>query len=150
MGKEGNNFKMAHKNVMCGLSELDYNPPKIIQNQVDHAYTIDLSPSNTLIAGNNINFRIESSDDFIDLANTELSIELQLTKADGEKIADDTHKIAPVNNILHSFWSQVQIKLKDSTISHPCPNYAYRAYLEHLELFQCRQDHLDEEPRLDI
>ena len=116
---------------MCGVTELDYSPQKIIQTEVDYAYNCVISPQNTLIKGNNILFHIEGGTDYVDLGNTELSVELTLTKSDGTKIPEAA-KIAPVNNILHSLWSQIQVKLKDTTISHPSPNYAYRGYIENL------------------
>ena len=113
------------------MSELDYNLPKTIQNEIDHTYDIELTPHNSIIQGNNLIFQIESGTDFTDLGNTFLSVELKMLKSDNANVAN-TDNCGPVNNIFHSIWSQVSIKLKDTVISHPSPNYAYRAYLENL------------------
>ena len=108
------------------MSELAYNPTKMVQNDIDHTYDVELTPHNTIIQGNNLLFHIEGGSDWVDLANTFLTVDIQMTDADGAGV-DNTMAAAPINNIFHSLWSQVQVVLKNSTISHPSPNYPYRA-----------------------
>ena len=67
--------------MFCGMSELDYNLPKTIQNEIDHTYDIELTPHNSIIQGNNLIFQIESGTDFTDLGNTFLSVELKMLKS---------------------------------------------------------------------
>ena len=117
--------------VLCGMSELSYSPVKLLQNEIEYSYTTELTPHNSIIAGNNIIFHIEGGTDFVDLAHTSLEIDVKVTQVDGTALTEQT-KVAPINNILHSVFSQVQVKLKDTVISHPSPNYGYRAYLETL------------------
>ena len=113
------------------MSELAYNPTKMVQNDIDHTYDVELTPHNTIIQGNNLLFHIEGGSDWVDLANTFLTVDIQMTDADGAGV-ESTTAAAPINNIFHSLWSQVQVVLKNSTISHPSPNYPYRAYIENL------------------
>ena len=117
--------------IFCGMSELDYSPTKLVQNQIDYAYTTSLTPHNSIISGNNIIFHIEGGTDFVDLSNTFLTVDIRVSKSDGTEITN-VIEVAPVNNIFHTIFSQVQVKLKDTVISHPSPNYSYRAYLENL------------------
>ena len=117
--------------VLCSMSELAYNPTKMIQNDIDHTYDVELTPHNTIIQGNNLLFHIEGGSDWVDLACTYLTVDIRMTDTDGNAV-DDTMAAAPINNIFHSLWSQVAVVLKNSTISHPSPNYAYRAYIENL------------------
>ena len=115
----------------CSVSELAYSPPKMVQQDIDHSYTIALTPHNSIIAGNNVIFHIEGGTDFTDLANSFLEVELDVTTAAGEALAAGK-AVCPINNIFHSLWSQVQVKLKDCIVSHPSPNYGYQAYIENL------------------
>ena len=115
----------------CSVSELAYSPPKMVQQDIDHSYTIALTPHNSIIAGNNVIFHIEGGTDFTDLANSFLEVELDVTTSAGEALAAGK-AVCPINNIFHSLWSQVQVKLKDCIVSHPSPNYGYQAYIENL------------------
>ena len=113
------------------MSELAYSPEKLIQDEVDHAYHVELTPHNSILPGNNLIFHLEGGSDFTDLSNTYLAVEIQMTSSEGVAVAPDA-KACPINNIFHSMWSQIQVSLKDCVISHPSPNYAYRAYLKNL------------------
>ena len=115
----------------CSVSELAYSPPKLVQQDIDHSYAVALTPHNSIIAGNNVIFHIEGGTDFTDLGNTILEVEIRVTTAAGEDVVA-TKNVCPVNNIFHSPWSQVQVKLKDCIVSHPSPNYGYQAYMEGL------------------
>ena len=117
--------------IHCGLSESDYSDRKMIQTDIDHDYFSELTPRNTIIKNNPIVFQIEPSTDFIDPSRTELKLTLSLTDNDGNHIASEP-AISPINNIVHSIFSQVSVSLKNTVISHPNANYGYRSYLENL------------------
>ena len=121
----------SERHALCGRSELEYSPAKLIQNEIDYAYTTEVSPQNSIMQGNNIKFHIEGGPDFVDLANTHLIVEIKLVDAAGEGV-DDTKLVCPVNNILHSLWSQEQVTLKNTDVSHPSQTYPFRPYLENL------------------
>ena len=118
----------------CGVSELAYSPQKLIQQDIDHCYHTALTPHNSIIQGNNVIFHIEGGADFTDLGNTFLEVEIRVRATDDAAVAD-TKNVCPINNIFHSMWSQVQVRLKDCDVGHPSPNYGYRAYLENLVNF---------------
>ena len=115
----------------CGKSELDYQTPRFVQGDIESDYWQYLAPKNTLTSGSPLLFEIESTSDFVDLSQTTLSVKYKVTESDGTLLAD-TSKAAPINNTLHSLFSQVTISLKDHNISQPNSSYPYRAYLETL------------------
>ena len=117
--------------VPCGVSELAYSPQKFVQEDIDHSYHVALTPHNTIIQGNQLIFHIEGGADFTDLANTVMECEIRIRSLADEAVAT-TKNITPVNNILHSMFSQVQVQLKDTIVTHASPNYGYQAYFENL------------------
>ena len=72
--------------------------------------------------------------DFIDLSNMHLYLKLKITKEDRTNVDDDA-LMGPVNNLFHSLFKDVKVRLgkdSDTLITTSLPNYAYRAYLENL------------------
>ena len=115
----------------CEKSELDYDAVKLVQGSIESDYYQYLNPKNTLSSGSPLLFEIESTSDFVDLSQTTLSVQYRVAEADGTALTA-TSKVAPVNNTLHSLFSQVTVALKDHNITQPNSDYAYRAYLETL------------------
>ncbi|XP_024946137.1 uncharacterized protein F54H12.2-like, partial [Cephus cinctus] len=68
---------------------------------------------------------------YLDLAHTMLSLRVQLRSKDASA-ADALSKAAPVNNLLHSLFNQVDVFLNQKLVSPPNNAYAYRAYIETL------------------
>jgi len=83
----------------------------------------DGSPIEFDIAGN--------GEDYIDLANTMLYVQVKITKQDGSVLDDDAH-VGPVNLFLHSLFSQVNIFLNETQVTASTNTYPYRAMLETL------------------
>jgi len=52
-------------------------------------------------------------------------------KKNGENLNDDS-EIALVSNLLHRLWSQIDLSLNNTLVSHSNNSYPYRAYLETL------------------
>lgn len=79
-----------------------------------------------------IEFSVEGSvDEFIDLNDTELAVWIKITKSDDTAIVD-TDIIGPVNNWLHSLFSDVKLDLQNETIEGGDHLYSYKAYLYNL------------------
>lgn len=70
-----------------------------------------------------------STDKFIDLANTYLNLKVQIKNLDGSALES---VVVPVNYIFGSMFSQVDVSLGAINISNSNNTYAYRAYLETL------------------
>lgn len=73
-------------------------------------------------------------DTYIDLAHTLLSVKVAIERGTPlpEKDADDTASVGPVNNLLHSMWSQIDVFFNQKPVSPANNLYAYRAYIENL------------------
>jgi hypothetical protein len=72
-----------------------------------------------------------SGQDYIDLANTQLYVRAEIRQGNNQAI-DNTNHVGPVNLLMHSLFSEVDLKLNDTLISSTNNTYAYRAYIETL------------------
>ena len=85
----------------------------------------------SLDSGGTIEFRIPGSgDDYPELANT-LHVQVKVKRANGDDLvlADPA---CPVNNWLHSLFSQVDVYLNGILVTPSTNTYAYNAYIETL------------------
>jgi hypothetical protein len=116
----------------CTKSELDIFSLPATQTSVESGAYVEYRPVSTLTDGSPIEFDIASSgDDYIDLANSYLYVKARLNRADGSDLeAADT--VGPVNNLLHSLFSQVDVSLNGTLITNSTNTYPYRAYIENL------------------
>ncbi|KAI0214472.1 hypothetical protein LSAT2_000437 [Lamellibrachia satsuma] len=86
----------------------------------------------SLDSGGPIEFLIPGSgDDYLDLANTMLHVQVKVTRANGDDL-DLADPVGPVNNWLHSLFSQVDVYLNGTLVTPSTNTYAYRAYIETL------------------
>lgn len=79
-----------------------------------------------------IEFAVEGSvDEFIDFNDTELSVWVKITNSDNAALKD-TDVIAPINNWLHSLFSDIKVDLQNETVEGGDHLYPYKAYLYNL------------------
>ena len=117
---------VSPRSCLCVKSELDLFTVPPTQTSVEHGCSMDYHPVSTLTDNGPIEFKIPGSDeDYIDLTNTFLHLGVKITAADGAAIG-------PVNLLMHSRFSQVDVALNDKLVSSSTNTYAYRAYLETL------------------
>ena len=126
---------MLEKNeshIECTLSDADLFTPSFVQTDVQHGIYEEIFPISKLDDNGPIEFTIENSTDkFIDAANTYLKMKLKIVKADGSNIPAE-EKVTPINYIFGSLFSQVDVKLGGCIISTSNNTYSYRAILETL------------------
>ena len=91
-----------------------------------------------------INFSIlGNSSQYVKLSDTELYVRIAVQKEDGTpyKVFDEDNKPLPLNQretgtpidfILHSMWSSVDIKMNNNLVSESGTNYMYKALMEAL------------------
>ena len=60
-----------------------------------------------------------------------MQIKVKITPANGNDI-DNTDNVGPVNLLLHSMFSEIDVKLNDVMVSSTNNTYPYRAYIETL------------------
>src|SRR6266516_5049889 len=116
----------------CAKSELDLFSVPATQTSIESGGWVEYNPISSLADGAPIEFVVGGSgQDYINLANTQLYVKAEIVQADNTAI-DNTHKVGPINLLLHSLFSEVDFKLNDTLISSTNNRYVYRAYLETL------------------
>ena len=110
----------------CTKSELDLFSVPLTQTSIKSGTFVELTD------GAPIEFDVTScKDDYIDFANSYLHIKAKIERANGANLeAADT--VGPVNNLLHSLFSQVDVSLNGTLITRSSNAYPYRANLENL------------------
>ena len=126
-------MKFLHKSSPeCTSSELDIFMVPATQSSILSARWVELSNENNTLDGETpIRFVIPATgENYTDLANTYLYLQVEITN----KNANVTDKIAlgPVNNFMHSMFSQVEVSLGDTLITPQTNLYPYRAMVETL------------------
>ena len=103
-----------------------------VQTSIDEGQWIEHQPMTSLDSGGPIEFVVPGTGDaYIDLANTYLFVRAKIIRGAGTNLADDT-PVAPVNNWLHSLFSQVDVYLNDTLVTPSSNTYPFRAYVETL------------------
>ena len=116
----------------CGKSELNIFSIPATLTSMDCGGYVEYNPISSIGDGTPIEFDINGSgQDYIDLATTQLYVKAKIVTADGGDIAADA-VVGPVNNFLHSLFTEVDIKVNGTMVSSANNTYAYRAYLENL------------------
>ena len=122
----------VHRQSCEGVkSELDLFAVPPTQTSIEHGGWIEHQPITSLDSGGPIEFVVPGAGDaYIDLANTYLLVRAKVVRGVGTDIADDA-PVAPVNNWLHSLFSQVDV--------HP-QRHARDAVVEHLSVSCLRRN----------
>ena len=116
----------------CIKSELDLFVVPPTQTSVEHGYWEQKGLMSTLTDQGPYEFVMSGTrEDYIDLANTYLFIEEQITKAEGSAL-DVVSDVGPINLWMHSLFSDVNVSINKKLVFSPTSMYPYRAYLETL------------------
>lgn len=116
----------------CGKSEMALFDPLVVQDSIVDVYEVAKQPKNA-INDNCIEFEInKAAGVYLDLAKTFLLLKMKIVKADGGAYLAATDKVGPVNNVLHSLFSQVDVYINNTLVSSNDNLYPYRAYIENL------------------
>jgi hypothetical protein len=119
----------------CTKSELDLFSVPPTQTSIESGLFVEYRPISSLTDGAPIEFEIVSSgDDYIDFANSYLHVKVKIQRANGTAL-DAADTVGPVNNFLHSLFSQVDVSLNGTVVTNSTNTYGYRAYLENLLTF---------------
>ena len=117
---------------ICGKTELDLFSVPPTQTEIEDGQWVVHHPLSTLTENGPIEFHIPGAgNDYIDLANTRLLVKAKITKSTGGDIVD-TDKVAPINLLLHSLFTQVDVSLNEKLVTPSTNTYPYRAYIETL------------------
>lgn len=118
-------FITSHKSPTV-KTELDIFAVPPTQNSVENGVIQCYRPVSALTDTSPLEFIIPASnEEYIDLAHTTIHLIVKINAAANQNVA-------PVNNFLHSMFSQVDVFLNQRNICPPTSHYSYRSYLETL------------------
>ena len=129
---------IAVNSSIAPLPELDYFRLQHTQGSVERVYFVDKYTSSTDTNSSILEFVIpKSGQDFVDLQRTHLQVKVKLLKAGTGKPGDTVPKVppaladevGPINLLLQSMFSQIDITMNNTNVSAASSNYAYRAYI---------------------
>lgn len=116
----------------CTKSELDLFSLPPTQTVIETGNWVQFHPIASISQSGPIEFLVSgNSDNFLDLSQTLLHVKARVVKNDGKPLAE-TDNVGPVNLLLHSLFSQVDVSLNDRIISSSNNTYPYRAIIEKL------------------
>lgn len=121
-------FLHSHSEA-CLKSELDIFSLPPTQTAIESNTWVSYKPVSSLSDESPIEFCVNSqNEDYLDLAHTMLKVNVQITPVN----PDTDNAVAPVNNLLHSMFNQIDVYFNQKLVSPPNNAYPYRAYLETL------------------
>ena len=124
-------------------SESDLFSIPAVQNTIEEGYFQEYRPVTPLSDDAPLEFLIPAQTmEYLDLSLTRLHLKLQIFKKNGNLLKGDTpatekvaavpgDNVAPINNLLHSLFSNVELFLNKKCVS-ASNMYHYRAYIENL------------------
>lgn len=127
-------MSLLHQNSAESVdSGLDIFSVPPTQTSIESGGYAEYFPLAVLSQSTNIEFNIlnKNGSEYLDLSNTFLSVRAKIVKDDGTNIAAGA-KCAPINNWIHSMFSQVDIHLNGTLVTPSENTYPYKAYIENL------------------
>ena len=124
---------LIHKqSQFCAKSELDLFTVPPTQLSIDKNFIVSYQSATPLKGTGPLEFHVDGCDDFTDLSQTMLHVNVQIINADGKPL-DAEDIVAPTNLFLHSLFSKVEVKLNGKQVCSMNNHiYPYRAMLETL------------------
>ena len=102
-------------------------PPPPTDLSMNARRWVKINPFNTGI--NPVTFQIDPQDDFLDLTESEFEVEIQIKQpGGGNLVAADV--LALVNNLAHTLFKQINVRLNSTLISPQTDTYHLRAFIE--------------------
>jgi hypothetical protein len=110
------------------------------EEHLNQVIWVDVQPTTAIAEQGPIEFFVPGAGgQYIDLSETQLYVKCHITQGDGSNLppiigpdAPDISRMAPINNILHSMWRQIDVFWNDRLVSGSTMNYPYKAYLDAL------------------
>ena len=116
----------------CIVSPLEWFKVLPTQTAIEKSTTVEYQSLTALRQDVPIEFYVPATtEDYLDLLSSRLFIKCRIVKANGENcgVGDVA---APVNDLLNSLWSNVELYLNDRLISHSNNMHGYLSMFSHL------------------
>ncbi|KAK6175876.1 hypothetical protein SNE40_014253 [Patella caerulea] len=116
----------------CLSSRLDIFSAPNTKIDIESGKWHEYHPISNLDSGAPIEFYMSGAgEEYLDLAQSFFTVRAKILNSDGTNIADAAN-VGPVNNFLHSLFSQIDVSLNGKRVSQPAAVNPYRCYLENL------------------
>ena len=113
-------------------SELDLFTVPPTQIAIENGSFSEYNPISSISDNVPIEFYVSGSgSQYLDLSNTQLYVRAQIVRGNNTPI-DNTSEVGPINLLMQSLWSDLEIKLNDKIVTSSNNTYGYRAYIETL------------------
>lgn len=125
-------------------SELDLFTIPPTQTSIESSQWVEYKPITSLTDTSPIEFVVPGhGEEYIDLCRTMMHVKAQIIDGDGSTL-DSKACVGPVNNFLHSMFSQVDVYFNQRPVATPNGGYPYRAYFETLlnYSYDAKESHL--------
>ncbi|XP_074107773.1 uncharacterized protein LOC141533022 [Cotesia typhae] len=117
----------------CAKTELELFTLPPTQTTIESSQWVHYKPISSLTDNSPIEFVVQGQgDEYIDLAHTMLRLCVGITRRSPVTASAHPPKVAPINNFMHSIFSQVDVLFNQKPVSTPNNLYPYRAYIETL------------------
>ena len=119
----------------CNKSELDLFTLLPTQTTIENSHWVQYKPISSLGSDSPIEFTIPGNgEEYLDLAHTLFSVKVTIATSSVLTEAQTTsaESVGPVNNFMHSLFSQVDVSFNHQSVSSQNNAYAYKAYIETL------------------
>ena len=124
-------MKLFNNSNECIKSELDLFMTPATNTSIVNGGWFEINPTSSVSIGTPIEFRYEgSSNHYLQLSKTSLYLQVTILK-DKTKV-ENTESVAPVNNFLHSLFSQIELSFNGQSFENSNNVYPYKAYLTDL------------------
>jgi len=113
-------------------TELDLWALPPTQTAIESGHWVTVNPLSTLDDANTIEFVVPGNgEEYIDPGHTLLYVQCKIVKNNGTDIpAAEDNDAGPINYLLHTMWSQVDVSLNGKLVSQSASTYGYRSYIE--------------------
>ena len=116
----------------CSKSEVDLFTIPPTQTTIENGKWVEYFPLTNITDATPIQFHLQwSTDEYTDLSQSLLHLQVKVVNGDGTPLGDDA-QVAPTNHFMHSLFSDVDMMLNDRQITPPTNTYPYRSILETL------------------
>ena len=123
----------------CCTNEFDFVSVPMTQTAIESSRMVEYRPISTLSSSGPIEFQIPGdTGEYIHPAYMYLYVRCKIKKSNDENLQTyqagppevQADNVAPVNNFLHSLFSQVDVSLNDKLLTSSAGSYSHRSYLE--------------------
>ena len=126
---------MHRESCACGIDNLELFKVPPTNVSLEDSKWMEYYPISSTLNSDTapIEFEIKGQgDEYLDLSQSYLQLVCKFTKRNGNALSGGNSTSTPVNNILHSLFSEIDVSLNGKVITPGTDTYPYKAYLEKL------------------